>query len=186
MKKIYKCRVCGYVLEREELPVICPACGVKGKIFEEYEPPVSRKRRKALELNIHPILVHFPIAFVFSMFLLSLSISLNIFNDPSVFPAMRGVIIWVLPFVAVFATIAGLYDGKLRFKRINTPHLKKKLILAVFFIFFSLLILVMQEFFSLDNSTFNIIMLFFSLVIFGIAVLLGFIGGKLLEAKVRG
>lgn len=186
MKKIYKCRVCGYVLEREEPPEICPACGVKGKIFEEYEPPISPKRRKLLNLYIHAIMVHFPIAFVFSTFLLSLLISLNIFEETTLFTDMRDVIIWVLPFAALLATAAGLYDGKLRFKRINTPYLKKKLILAVFFIFFSVLVLVIQEFFALDKSTINIIVLIFSFVISGFAVLLGFIGGKLLAAKVRG
>lgn len=186
MKKMYKCRVCGYVLEREEPPDICPACGVKGKIFEEYDHPISKKRRIALELNIHPILVHFPIAFVFSAFLLSLLISLNIFKEPTVFANIRDMIIWVLPFTALLAAAAGLYDGKLRFKRIKTPYLKKKLILALIFIFFSVSVLVIQEFFTLDKSVYNVLVLVFSFAISGFAVLLGFIGGKLLVAKVRG
>jgi len=186
MKKMYKCRVCGYVLEREEPTDVCPACGVKGKIFEDYDSPLSRKRRKLLDLYIHAIMVHFPIAFVFSTFLLSLLISINIFKEPTVFTDIRNVIIWVLPFTALSATAAGLYDGKLRFKRLNTPYLKKKLILAVFFILFSVSVLVIQEFFTLDKSTINIIILIFSFVLSGFALLLGFIGGKLLEAKVRG
>jgi uncharacterized membrane protein/predicted Zn-ribbon and HTH transcriptional regulator len=185
MKKIYKCRVCGYVTERADAPDTCPACGVKGKIFEEYEPLISKKRRKALEMNIHPILVHFPIAFVFSLFLISLLLGFNIFREPSSFIALRGVIIWVLPFTALIATLAGIYDGKLRFKRMSTPHLKKKLVLAGGFIFISAFLLVIQKFFSIDNSVFNIITLIFSFVISGFAVFLGLIGGKLLEAKVR-
>ena len=186
MKKIYKCRVCGYVIEREDPPDICPACGVKGKIFEEYEPGISKKRRKILELYIHPILVHFPIAFVFSMLLISLLLCLHVFDEPSVFMAMQGVIIWILPFAAFLATLAGMYDGKLRFKRMNTPHLKKKLVLAGGFILISVLLLVIQEFFAFDKSAYNVIFLIFSLIISVIAVLLGLIGGKLLYSKVRG
>ncbi|MBN2246138.1 MAG: hypothetical protein JW755_09865 [Candidatus Aminicenantes bacterium] len=186
MKKIYKCRVCGYVLEKMDPPDICPACGVKGKIFEEYDHPISKKRRIALELNIHPILVHFPVAFAFSLFLINLLLCLNIFKEPSALTAVQGVIIWVLPFVALLAALGGMYDGKLRFKRMKTPHLKKKMVLSLSFVFVSALLLVIQVFFSLDRATYNFIFLIFSLIISGLAVLLGFIGGRLIEAKVRG
>lgn len=186
MKKIYKCRVCGYILDREDPPDICPACGVKGKIFEEYESPISKKRRKALELYIHPIMVHFPIAFVFSMLMISFLLCLNVFDEPSVFMAMREIIIWILPFAALFAALTGIVDGKLRFKRTNTPHLKKKLIMAGGFILISALLLVMQEFFVLDKSVINVVILIFSMLLAVFAVLLGLIGSKLLESKVRG
>lgn len=186
MKKIYKCRVCGYVVEKTGPPDICPACGVKGKIFEEYEPPISKKRRKALELNTHPIMVHFPIAFAISLLLISLLISLNIMDELSAFMGMREVIVWILPLVAILATLAGMYDGKLRFKRMTTPHLKKKLILAGFFVLLSASLFVIQVFFDINPSIFDIIVLIFSMALSGIAVLLGFIGSKLLDAKVRG
>ena len=53
MKKLYRCRVCGYILERANPPDVCPACGVKGKIFEEYDSPVSQKRRKLLHQSMN-------------------------------------------------------------------------------------------------------------------------------------
>jgi len=186
MKKLYKCRVCGYILERKDPPGICPACGVKGKIFEEYESPISEKRRKVLELHLHPIMIHFPVAFVSSMFLISVLRIIGFINDQSVFMGMLRAIVLILPFVAIFATIAGMFDGKLRFKRLDTPHLKKKLVLACFFILVSISLFVIQYFLDLHQSTYNIVVLIYSIVLLGIATPLGLIGGKLLDSKVRG
>ena len=186
MRKLFKCRVCGYVVGRKESPDVCPACGVKGKIFEEYESPISKKRRIALELNIHSVMVHLPIAFVSSMFLISVLRIIGFINDRSVFMGMLRAIVLILPFVAIFATIAGMLDGKLRFKRINTPHLKKKLVLACFFILVSISLFVIQYFLDLDRSTYNIVVLIYSIALLGIATPLGLIGGRLLDSKVRG
>lgn len=186
MKKLYKCRVCGYVVERKDAPGICPACGVKGKIFEEYESPISKKRRIALELNIHSIMVHLPIAFVSSMFLISVLRIIGFFSDQSVFMGMLRAIILILPFSAIFATIAGMIDGKLRFKRIRTPLLKKKLVLACFFILISISLFVFHNFLDLHQSSYNIIVLICSIILLGIATPLGLIGGRLIDSKVRG
>jgi len=186
MKKMYKCRVCGYIVERVDPPDVCPACGVKGKIFEEYESPISKKRRRILELHMHPAMVHFPVAFITSMFVLSALRIVGIVEEQSIFIGMLRAIVSILPFVAVFATVAGMYDGKLRFKRINTPHLKKKLVLAGLFIFISALLFIIQYFLDLDRSTFNIIVLICSISLLSVALPLGLIGGKLLDSKVRG
>ena len=186
MKKLYKCRVCGYVVERKDAPGICPACGVKGKIFEEYESPISKKRRIALALNIHSIMVHLPIAFVSSMFLISVLRIIGFLSDQSVFMGMLRAIILILPFAAIFATIAGMIDGKLRFKRIRTPLLKKKLVLACFFILISISLFVFHNFLELNQSTNKIIVLICSIILLGIATPLGLIGGRLIDSKVRG
>jgi len=186
MKKLYRCRVCGYVVEKKDPPDICPACGVKGKIFEEFESHISEKRRKVLELHIHPIMVHLPVAFVSSMFLLSLIRIVGVVEEQSVFMGMLRAVIFILPFSAIFATMAGIFDGKLRFKRLNTPHLKKKLVLASCLILISVSLFMIQYFLVLDRSTYNIIVLVYSVVLLGIATLLGLIGNKLIDSKVRG
>ena len=186
MKKLYKCRVCGYVVERKDPPGICPACGVKGKIFEEYESPISEKRRKVLELNIHPVMVHLPIAFVSSLFLLSLMRIVGVVEEQSVFMGMLNALIMILPFVVISATMTGMYDGKLRFRRLDTPHLKKKLVLASFLILISVSLFVIQYFLDLNRPTYNIVVLIYSIVLLGITTPLGLIGGKLLDSKVRG
>jgi uncharacterized membrane protein/rubredoxin len=186
MKKIYRCRVCGYLTTKEDPPEVCPACGVKGKIFEEFDSPISKKRRRMLDLHIHPASVHFPIAFVTSMVLLSFLRVVGVFGEHSVFSGMLRAIVFILPFAAIFATTAGMYDGRLRFKKINTPHLKRKLVLAGLFIFVSASLFVIQYVLDLNSSTLNLIVLIFSIVLLGLAAPLGLIGGKLLDAKVRG
>lgn len=186
MKKIFRCRVCGYILERTDPPGICPACGVKGKIFEEYEPPISKKRRKLLDLNMHPIMVHLPVAFIASLFLINLSRIIGIVRGESEFLHMSRAIVMVLPFLAISAAISGIIDGKLRFKRINTPHLKKKLVLAGFLILLSVSLFIIQYFIDLDQPTYNSVVLIYSIVLLGVATPLGLIGGRLLNSRVRG
>ena len=127
MKKLFRCKVCGYIAESQKLPDVCPACGFKGKIFEEFESPISATRRMIMKLHIHPVMVHFPLAFVLSLFMINLVVLIDIIRLPSTFLAMAEAIIWLLPFAAVLATISGMYDGKLRFRRIDTPLLKKKM-----------------------------------------------------------
>jgi rubredoxin/uncharacterized membrane protein len=186
MKKLYRCRVCGYILERTDPPGICPACGVKGKIFEEYESPISKKRRKMLGLHAHPVIVHLPNAFVACMFLISFLLVSGVVKEQTVFMGMLRAIVLILPFSAIFAAIAGIFDGKLRFKRIDTPHLKKKLVLAGFFILISASLFLIQYFLDLAPSTYNIIVLIYGVVLLGIVLTLGLIGGRLLDSKVRG
>src|SRR3972149_10318207 len=65
--KMVRCKVCGYVMPEGKLRDKCPACGVAAKAFEPWEDPLSEQRRRALALDLHPIAVHFPTAFVVSL-----------------------------------------------------------------------------------------------------------------------
>jgi len=181
MNKLYKCKVCGFVLKNNTLPDLCPACGFNGKIFEDFEPTVSEKRRKALELHAHPALVHFPIAVITYIFFINLLILAKIIPWHSVFAASLKAMVWLLPFVALIGMLSGLYDGKLRFKKINTPLLKKKLLLSIL-----LMIVSTSYVLELDQSSFNLWILAHSLVLLGLVTVLGLIGGTLLDSKVRG
>lgn len=186
MSKIFRCRVCGFLSEKDNPPEVCPACGMKGKIFEEYDSPISEKRRKALELHAHQAIIHFPLALVFGIFSISFLLMIDAFDQQSVFKVMLRLMILILPFTAVISVVTGMYDGKLRFKRINTPYLKKKLVLSSFFIVISISLLIIQYSLDLYHSSYIPIVLICSIVLSGIGVILGFIGGKLLESKVRG
>lgn len=186
MKKLYRCRVCGYILKGADPPGICPACGVKGKIFEEYESPVSEKRRKMLDLHVHPVAIHLPNAFAACMAAISFFRIIGIIQDRSVFMGMLRAMVLLLPFSAVFAAAAGIFDGNLRFRRVTTPHLKKKLVLAGVFFLVSLSLFAVQVFLDLDPSTYNIVVLVCSAVLMGVALTLGLIGNKLVDSKVRG
>lgn len=186
MKKLYKCKVCGFVAKRTTLPELCPACGFKGKIFEEYEPTVSEKRRKALEQHAHPALVHFPIAVITFIFFINLFIMVKVIEWHSVFAASLKAMVWLLPFVALIGMLSGLYDGKLRFKKINTPLLKKKLLLSILLVVVSTSLFVLQYVLELDQTSFSLLILAHSLVLLGLVTILGLIGGTLLDSKVRG
>jgi len=173
-------------MKSTEAPALCPACGIGGKIFEEFESPVSAERRRRLDLHLHPVAVHFPAAFATSMFLLSVLRTAGLIEEHTVFTGMSDALVWILPFAAVSAALAGMYDGRLRFKRLGTPHLKKKLVLALCFVLVSFSLLIIQSFVDSARPAHGIIVLLASAVLLGIAFPLGLIGGKLLEAKVRG
>ncbi len=186
MKKLYKCKVCGFVAKKTALPELCPACGFKGKIFEEFEPTVSAKRRKALEMHAHSALVHFPIAVITYMFFINLFILAKIIPWHSVFVDSLKAMVWLLPFVALIGMLSGLYDGKLRFKKIDTPLLKKKLHLSILLLAVSISLFVLQYIFELGQSLFSFLILTHSFVLLGLVTGLGLIGGTLLESKIRG
>ena len=134
MKKVKKqeklliCKPCGYVMKESELGDLCPACGLPRKVFEDYKERMSPGRSWLLQLDLHPIAVHFPqSALVFTL----LAIILNLIM-PNFFPEiLMGATIYsavIFPFVVLAAFISGLIDGKLRFKSVLTPILKKKII----------------------------------------------------------
>ncbi len=186
MNKLYKCKVCGFVTKRKALPELCPACGFKGKIFEEFEPTVSAKRRRALELHTHSAIVHFPIAVITYIFFINLLILAKVIPWHSEFVASLKAMVWLLPFVTIIGMLSGLYDGKLRFKKINTPLLKKKIFLSIFLIVLSTMLFILQYVLELDPPFYSLLILAFSIVLLGIVMVLGLIGGTLLNSKVRG
>jgi len=186
MNKLYKCKVCGFISKSKTLPELCPACGFKGKIFEDFEPTVSVKRRKSLELHAHPAMVHFPIAVITFIFFINLFILAKVIAWHSVFAASLKAMVWLLPFVALIGMLSGLYDGKLRFKKISTPLLKKKILLSILLIVVSTSLFVLQYVLELDPSSYNLLILVYSIVLLGIVTILGLIGGTLLDSKVRG
>lgn len=186
MNKLYKCKVCGFVLKSKTLPDLCPACGFKGKIFEEFEPTVSAKRRKAMELHAHSAIVHFPIAVITYIFFINLLILAKFIPWHSVFAASLKAMVYLLPFVTLFGMLSGLYDGKLRFKKIITPLLKKKILLSVLLIVISTSLFILQITMDIDQSSYGLLILAYSIVLMSFVTVLGLLGGTLLDSKVRG
>jgi rubredoxin/uncharacterized membrane protein len=137
MAQLMRCKSCGYVLREKDLGEICPACGVPRKMFEAWTDPVSERRRIILGFEIHPIIDHFSTAFAASAFVLSLLVLLfpQLFRQ-TLTGLLRGLII-VLPLAVIASFLSGLFDGKVRFRRTNTPLLKRKKILAGLFFLFS-------------------------------------------------
>lgn len=183
-KKII-CSVCGYIINEGYPGDVCPACGVSKTAFQVYVDRVSQKRRKILNLHIHNILVHFPQAF--SLLMLFLIFTPFFLKGPlqSEFLITFKVISIFLPFSVAVSIISGVLDGKHRFKRINTPILKKKIIVAIFFLVFSIGILWISNVSGLQQSR-RLILLVLTGCCALFSLFLGFNGGRLSGKEVPG
>ncbi len=183
MTSLLKCKVCGFIIKEGKLGDRCPACGVPRTAFEPYDDKITDKRRKMLDLDIHPVVVHFPQAF--SVFILFLTIFTIIFPD-----FLRAEILCSIPILALFlplvvaaAILSGAFDGKTRFKKLNTPHLIKKITFGT--IFFALSIpLAIFSYYFITSEIGLILVLIFSLGCVLCGTILGLIGKTLTNAKV--
>ncbi len=136
MQKLVRCKVCGYIIPEDKLKDECPACGAKRLAFEPYVPDLSETRFKKLHMDLHPVVVHFPQAFpVFVILLFLLSLVTDI-TWAGYFILTGKVLSLFMPLVAGCAIIAGIFDGKIRFKKI-TPILKKKIAFGTLYLLLS-------------------------------------------------
>lgn len=186
MANLMRCKACGFVTDQGEIKDVCPACGVPAKMFEPYTHPVSLKRRRILDLHTHPVMVHFPQAFALTLFLLSFSAFFVPQALLEILSSTIKVLSALLPFFLVAAIATGLMDGKLRFRKVTTPLLKKKILLSLVFLITAIALAALALFAQL--LTFPIHLLYFLLTIIAslCGALLGLIGGKLLDAKFPG
>lgn len=185
-KKLMICSVCGYIINEGYKGDVCPACGVAKTAFQPYVDKMSPKRRKILNLHLHNILVHFPQAFsLLMLFLIVMSLFLE---ESSRFDFMTTfkILSFFLPLSVAVCIISGVIDGKTRFKRITTPILKKKIVVATLFFIFSIGVVLLLNVSSLAPG------LLFKLIIVltGICALcslfLGYNGGHLSGKEVPG
>jgi O-antigen/teichoic acid export membrane protein/rubredoxin len=123
MKKLVRCKSCGYVMAEEKLGETCPACGVSREMFEPYTDPVGESRRRILDMHLHPIAVHFPTSFAAAIVVLLVA---GIFvsgaaGDYVTFSVKLMVL--ALPVLVLAAFLAGLVDGTIRFRRIGRSRI---------------------------------------------------------------
>ncbi len=127
--EMVRCKVCGYIMQEKKLGAICPACGVPRTAFEPFKDNISKKRKTILDLNLHPISVHFPQAFstVIPPFII-LSLIFPIAENELLTTVK--VLAYFTPLAVIPAIMAGIIDGRTRFKKITTPLLVTKIITA--------------------------------------------------------
>lgn len=186
MKKLMKCKACGFIMEEEKVGDVCPACGVPGKMFEPYADKISEQRKKILDRHIHPIMVHAPQAFAF--FLLFFSMVVLLINQPvrtDLLVAIR-IMAFCLPFTLVGAFFSGLLDGKTRFHRTTTPILKRKIIFGLVFFALSILLMIVSQAGPITSMKVDISIMLLSTGCFVCSIFLGLLGSSLLEAKFPG
>ena len=179
------CKACNYVMGKDELKDKCPACGVAAKMFIPYEEKISRTRKIALALDLHPILVHFPQAFTFTVLALALiSIPASGWLWKCSVTTVQTLSI-LLPLTLITSIAAGLFDGKIRFRKVTTPLLLKKIYLSIAFLLLSLANVAVILTMPLTNPT----MIVIAALMAGCAAcgsVLGLMGVKLLNAKFNG
>ncbi|HCE46994.1 MAG TPA: hypothetical protein DET40_25890 [Lentisphaeria bacterium] len=179
------CKACGYVMGRNSLKDKCPACGVAAKMFEPYVEKISRYRRVVFFLDIHPILVHFPQAFTFTMLVLSaLCLLMPDGREGLLVPTLKTLSL-CLPFTVFLAAAAGLFDGRTRFRKVTTPLLVKKIYIGGFFLVLSTVNAYMAVTMAVSTKTLAG-MLFVISGCFVCTFLLGLIGAKLMNSKFQG
>lgn len=190
MAQLMRCKPCGYIISEDKLKDTCPACGVPSKLFEPYKDKVKPNRRKILDLDLHPIAVHFPQTLaVFIAQMIFISIVFPEFR-PTDIKAFVQFMSLLLPFSVIGAFISGVIDGKVRFKKLKTTALVKKMIFGSCMIITSGI--VTYAAFNLDNTTdlysltSKIIILFASASTLGIAIYLAVIGKKLMYCEMPG
>ena len=134
MKNQMRCKACGYIMREDRLRETCPACGVPRTSFELWKDTVSPRRRFIIDLNLHPIALHFPQAF-------SMLLPVLIILDQFI-PLPRGIevtqairVLAILVFPAAFAAFAaGIIDGHARFKKLGNSVLVSKMVIGSVFL----------------------------------------------------
>jgi len=139
MKKLVRCKACGFVMLESKLKDKCPACGVPSNMFEPYTDPMSEPRRRILGFHLHPIAVHFPTSFAVAV--LVFSVASIFFEGPvkGLLVSTTKVLALFLPLVIIIALVVGIVDGRIRFRGLRKSRiLKQKVRYAALFLIFSI------------------------------------------------
>lgn len=133
-----RCKACGFIMDEGAYDE-CPACGVPSKMFEPFEDKVPEGRRKWLELHFHPVIVHAPQALGFLLILLVglYLILVQAFGGgrlaEMLLPTVQIMSI-LLPITTFGGIVSGIIDGKMRYKRVDTILLKRKMLVGSIFL----------------------------------------------------
>jgi len=180
------CSVCGYIVKEGFQGEVCPACGVPSTAFKPHVDKMSVKRRKVLDMHLHNMAIHFPQAI---SLLILFFIFLSIFIRGSLqlqFLITSEILSIFLPLSVLASIFSGIIDGKNRFKRIDTPLLKRKISIAILFLLLSIAVFIIFRSPGLSMQA----LLWLVLILTGICSLcslfLGYIGGGLSRSEVPG
>ena len=187
MDKLVRCKACGYVMAEEKLGEVCPACGALRKVFEPYVDPVAPERRRRLDLDLHPILVHFPVAFSTSLVVLTVSPLILAGQARELFTATTKIVALFTPILGAVAGLAGLFDGKTRFRKLTrSPYLRRKILYGSLFLVFAAVLAVLVWAGWPENPVLAAAAIGVALIAFVFSFLLGLLGKQLLNAVFPG
>jgi rubredoxin len=139
MKDKVRCKACGYILDKDALGEVCPACGVKKEMFEPWDDKVGAVRRAWIEFDLHPVVVHAPETLALLLLLGTLVFPLFSAGAQTTYlwPVIQ-LLSWIFPVTVLGGYLTGLADGKVRYRKVTTPLLLQKIIVGAVFILASL------------------------------------------------
>ncbi len=180
------CRLCGFIVKGTVPPKVCPVCGAPLTAFVPIKRNVEEKRLKFLEMDLHPISTHFSIGgavFLVALFLVNLlspTHSLVILGINLGYGGVLDFFVILEPIFVALTFVLGLFDGKMRYKKLQTPWLRYKTYLGAFAIVAAVLVLVFH-FTSGAGSIVSLLALegVGIFVLIGLGTILGLLGGKM-------
>jgi uncharacterized membrane protein len=187
VKKMVRCKACGYIIEEGKLGEKCPACGAPRTAFIPYVDTMSAARRNLLKLDLHPIAVHFPVSFTVAMLVFSIPIFFLSGDAQTLLVNTTKILGLLTPAMVIIAGIVGYLDGKARFRKIkNSQILKRKILYASIFGAASLALAVVVWIFGFDRIIFNSIATILAALSLGMVILLSLLGTSITEAAFPG
>ena len=131
------CRVCGYIEEAKYRDQPCPTCGFPPTVWMDYKPRrIDPKREKLLDLHLHPIAVHFPIAATAASFIVPV-IALVIPSIADVLFSAITLVAMILPLLVIIGGISGYIGSILRYKTGKSKIPKAKIYLTIIYFILS-------------------------------------------------
>lgn len=131
------CRVCGYIEEAKYRDQPCPTCGFPPTVWMDYKPRrINPTRKKLLDLHLHPIAVHFPIAATAASFIVPV-IALVIPSIADVLFSAITLVAMILPLLVIIGGISGYIGSILRYKTGKSKIPKAKIYLTIIYFILS-------------------------------------------------
>ncbi len=187
MKKLVRCKVCGYIMEEGKLGDKCPACGAPRASFMPFTDTISESRRNTLKLDLHPVAVHFPVSFTVAALVFSVGATFLPGEAKSLVVSTAKIIALFLPIVVILAGAVGYIDGKVRFRKIkNSLVLKRKILYASLFLVFALALALVTWIFGVDTILPDVIVIVLAAICLGLVIKLSLLGTSITEAAFPG
>lgn len=182
-----RCKACGYITKEGKLGDRCPACGAPRTVFEPYNDLMASPRRRILNLQLHPIAVHFPVAFVVASFVFIAAAPFLSGEAQRLVVSTARVIVLFIPLLVLLAFAVGWIDGKIRFRKIgNSKILKTKILYAclVFIVSIALAFVIWMG--AFDSVLMTVLAVLLSIAALVLVLLLGLLGSSINEAAFPG
>jgi hypothetical protein len=168
-------------MEADKLGDVCPACGMPRKAFEPYRERVSLNRLFLLKFDLHPIAIHLSQSLVILIPFLAVFLNINDHFQPEILGSVLIFSIYVFPFTLVLAIITGVVDGITRFKSLNPPLLRVKIIFSLIILSLSIILFNVAPYEHYGKFT-----IILSVLCLAAAVQLGLWGKKLINVILPG